>query len=114
MELVLVRHGRVEGHPYNPPDNVPLGALGRRQAQYTAERLAAEAPYDALLCSPLVRACQTAGIIGERLGRVPQIVGDLREIARSEVGRAVLCELLGSLGIETNLAAKKFAQHSAW
>lgn len=105
MELVFVRHGRVEGHPYNPPDNVSLSALGRRQAQYTAECLAAEAPYDALLCSPLARACQTAGIISERLGRAPQIIADLREITRSEVGRAVLYELLAGVGIETSLAA---------
>lgn len=68
--LFLVRHGEV----YNPRHvcygDLPgfgLSAAGRRQAHAAAEHLIA-ADADLLLCSPLRRARETAGIIGRRLG----------------------------------------------
>ncbi|MBI5877926.1 MAG: histidine phosphatase family protein [Chloroflexi bacterium] len=103
MELVLIRHGRVAGHPYNPTDDVPLGDIGRRQAAWTAGRLAGDAPYDWLVSSPLARARQTAEIIGAGLGKPFTLMGDLREVSRREVGRALLVELAHRLGLAARL-----------
>ncbi|MEX2185261.1 MAG: histidine phosphatase family protein [Pirellulales bacterium] len=68
MILLLVRHGesqfnaagRIQGQL-----DVPLSDTGRRQAAAVAERLAAE-PLDALYCSPLSRALETAQAIAAR------------------------------------------------
>ena len=86
MELVLIRHGRVQGNPLRPQDDTPLGDVGRRQAQQVAGRLAQDAPpYDALLCSPLRRAQETAHVIGAQLSLQPQVVDELIEMRRHEM-----------------------------
>ena len=54
---------------------VPLDDTGKAQAQDLAERAtggAAGRPFAALWCSPLLRARQTADIVGTRLGLVPR------------------------------------------
>src|SRR3569623_193897 len=80
-ELLLVRHGetdwnaegRLQGHT-----DRPLNDHGRRQAKEVAERLAGEGA-DAIYASDLLRAKETAEIVGERRG-VPVVVdADLRE-----------------------------------
>jgi probable phosphoglycerate mutase len=79
--LLLVRHGetdwnaegRLQGHT-----DRPLNDFGRRQAKELAERLAGEGA-DAIYASDLVRARDTAEIIGARLGLPVVIDADLRE-----------------------------------
>ena len=79
--LLLVRHGetdwnaegRLQGHT-----DRPLNDYGRRQAKELAERLAAEGA-DAIYASDLVRAKETAEIVGERLGLTVVVDPDLRE-----------------------------------
>jgi broad specificity phosphatase PhoE len=79
--LLLVRHGetdwnaegRLQGHT-----DRPLNDYGRRQAAELAERLADEGA-DAIYASDLVRARDTAEIIGARLGLPVVIDADLRE-----------------------------------
>lgn len=85
MELVLVRHGRIAGRPMRPRDDSPLSALGREQARRTADYLANERPIALLVCSPLLRARQTAQIIGERLQREPLVVDTLTEMTDREL-----------------------------
>ena len=79
--LMLVRHGetdwnadgRLQGHT-----DRPLSDFGRRQARQLAGELADE-ELDAIYASDLARACETAEIIGERLGLPVVLDPDLRE-----------------------------------
>ena len=79
--LLLVRHGetdwnaegRVQGHT-----DRPLNDFGRRQAKELADRLAGEGA-DAIYTSDLVRAKETAEIVGERLGLTVVVDPGLRE-----------------------------------
>jgi len=56
--------------PYDPNDpielqvNVPLSEEGRRQAYALIEPIRALGPFDALCSSPLIRALETASIVG--------------------------------------------------
>jgi len=73
VEFVLVRHGQPEWvkDGLNVVDP-PLTALGHAQAARMAEQLAGER-FDEVLCSPLLRARQTAAPLFERLGRAEHI-----------------------------------------
>lgn len=81
MYFYLIRHGeteynnngRVQGHT-----DVPLSELGLRQAEALAERLAGE-QFDALYCSDLLRASQTADAICSRCGTEKTLEPLLRE-----------------------------------
>jgi probable phosphoglycerate mutase len=72
--VYLARHGqtaynlegRFQGHL-----PVPLDATGRAQAQELAERAAAH-DFRVLWCSPLLRARETADIVGRRIGLEPR------------------------------------------
>jgi broad specificity phosphatase PhoE len=65
LQLTLIRHGltdwntsrRFQGH-----SDVPLSAEGRRQAEELAQRLKKARSIDAVYCSPLARAAETAKI----------------------------------------------------
>ena len=79
--LLLVRHGetdwnadgRLQGHT-----DRPLSDFGRRQADELAGELAGEG-LEAIYSSDLVRARETAEIVGERLGLGVALDPDLRE-----------------------------------
>src|SRR5262245_53202123 len=80
----IIRHGetdwnlsgRWQGHA-----DVPLNALGRAQAQRLAERLRREdTRLDSIYSSDLLRAWETALIIGDALGVAPRPLPALREI----------------------------------
>jgi len=79
---VLLRHGDTElspEHRFCGLRDVPLSAIGTRQAKAAACRLAAGAPIDAAVSSPLQRAVATAAIAARELGRTVVIDDDLRE-----------------------------------
>jgi broad specificity phosphatase PhoE len=79
--LLLVRHGetdwnadgRLQGHT-----DRPLSDFGRRQARRLADELADE-ELEALYASDLLRARETAEIVGERLELPVVLDSDLRE-----------------------------------
>ena len=79
--IVLVRHGQYDDDDRQDPEvGNALTELGRRQARITGERLAATTPkVDLVYASPMTRARETAAIIGEVLGKKPEILRDLRE-----------------------------------
>jgi 2,3-bisphosphoglycerate-dependent phosphoglycerate mutase len=80
MELVLIRHGEPEWvRDGLNVDNPPLTRRGVRQAEATAEALRHE-HFDEVLCSPLVRARQTAAPLFAALGRPETIDPWLEEI----------------------------------
>ena len=83
--VYLVRHGQSEWNvlrlTQGQTTHPPLTALGREQAAAAAETVAADLAGRAarLVTSDLVRAVETAGIIGERLGLVAEVDVRLRE-----------------------------------
>jgi phosphohistidine phosphatase len=67
MELYLVRHAEAAG---GEPDELrPLTPAGREQARSLGERLRESGVRpDAILTSPLLRARETAALVGRELG----------------------------------------------
>jgi broad specificity phosphatase PhoE len=72
--LYLARHGQtaynLEGR-FQGQQQVPLDDTGRAQAADLAERAAAHS-FRALWCSPLLRARETADVVGRRIGLEPR------------------------------------------
>jgi broad specificity phosphatase PhoE len=67
-QLCLVRHGQPDWEPGGRAvDDPALSELGRRQAEQLAKALAGER-FDAIYCSPVRRAVQTAAPLVEQLG----------------------------------------------
>jgi alpha-ribazole phosphatase len=82
MRLILIRHGETEWNAtlrYQGHSDIPLNERGREQARITGARLAR---YDAtaLYTSDILRAVQTAELIGAAVKLAPQTLPDLREI----------------------------------
>jgi broad specificity phosphatase PhoE len=73
--VYFVRHGQSEDNVapvFQSPDS-PLSAVGRAQAARIAERVA-KLSFQALLASPYRRAQETAAVIGNITGKVPEFV----------------------------------------
>ena len=95
MRLVIVRHA--EAASGQPDELRPLTAGGRAQARALGERLRADGVEpEAVVCSPLLRARETAAALGlgtpsidERLapGAAPE---DVRAVAADYTGTVVL------------------------
>jgi uncharacterized phosphatase len=77
----------------HPHDDDALSALGEEQARRVAEYLTLDPPYDLLVCSPLLRARQTAQIISKRLRLEPVVIEALFEMTDRELGRLMLAAL---------------------
>ena len=82
--ILLARHGETTENRerrFQGQKDVPLNERGREQAQALAEAAAAEErPIAALYTSPLVRASETAGIVGDRIGLEPRPDDRLKEV----------------------------------
>ena len=79
---ILLRHGDTDlspEHRFSGLRDLPLSAHGARQAKAAACRLAAGAPIDAVVSSPLQRAVATAAVAADELGLRAVIDDDLRE-----------------------------------
>jgi broad specificity phosphatase PhoE len=87
--MYLLRHAATEANLAQPPrlqgrrHNPPLARLGVRQAEATRDYLAVR-PIDAVFCSPMLRAIQTATIIAAPHGLSPVPIEALTEC---DVGR---------------------------
>lgn len=80
--LYLIRHGEIQSvfpRRFVGSQELPLNETGRRQMTDMAEFLALR-PIDRLICSPLSRCRESAMIIGNRLGKVPDVYHQLAEI----------------------------------
>ncbi|WP_017615149.1 histidine phosphatase family protein [Nocardiopsis salina] len=80
-ELSLVRHGRTVWHAenrYAGSSDVALDPVGRDQADQLAAWIR-EHPHDAVACSPLTRARQSAAPAARALGLAPVVVPGLAE-----------------------------------
>jgi probable phosphoglycerate mutase len=81
--LYLVRHGQTAAntnHQLAGSTDVPLDPLGEIQAAEVAEHFRT-LPFDALLSSPLIRARQTAHMIGAASGHDPVPIPGLVEMS---------------------------------
>ena len=81
-KLILCRHGETEENRAGLLQGRTPGTLsaeGWKQAGKLAERLAGEG-VDALVCSDLQRAMDTAGVVGRALGLQPRTTPLLREM----------------------------------
>ncbi|HLX51945.1 MAG TPA: histidine phosphatase family protein [Streptosporangiaceae bacterium] len=86
-EFLLIRHGESErarpGEPFPVADGRADPALapeGAVQAEQVAARLASGKPIDAIYVTSLRRTAQTAAPLAGRLGLVPIVERDLREV----------------------------------
>jgi broad specificity phosphatase PhoE len=82
VRLLLVRHGETDWNAslrYQGHASISLNARGRRQAQHAAEALRRYGAA-ALYASDVVRAWETAELIGAALSLVPQPLPGLREV----------------------------------
>lgn len=82
QHIYFVRHGTTEWMEHKKIQgisDIPLSAGGRKEAEKTA-RVFTEIELDAVYCSPLLRAYETAAIICKSKDRQPQIIPDLREL----------------------------------
>ena len=81
MQIYFVRHGQTEWNLLGKMQgntDIPLNDIGREQARRTAEKLK-HIPIDAIYCSPLIRAYETAEIINQNW-KLPLFVDErLRE-----------------------------------
>jgi broad specificity phosphatase PhoE len=82
MRLYFARHGESEANVqqvfWNQPEKYSLTEKGREQARALVDSLAGIA-FTALYCSPVLRAVQTAEIIGRQLHLTPMNADGLRE-----------------------------------
>ena len=95
MELLLIRHAlpvRVDEGSVEGPADPALAELGHRQAGALAEWLAGE-PIDALWCSPMRRAVETAAPLAERLGLEVQLDEGVAEYDRDSASYIPIEEL---------------------
>jgi ribonuclease H / adenosylcobalamin/alpha-ribazole phosphatase len=79
---VLLRHGDTQlspEHRFSGLRDLPLSPMGTRQARAAAYHLAAGAPIDAVVSSPLQRAVATAAIAAGELGLTAVVDDDLSE-----------------------------------
>jgi len=86
INLVLVRHGQADGvTPVPGLIGTALSPLGSKQANRVAQRLAV-VPFDALYCSDMARAHQTALEIHRHHPKAPLMVDpDIQEISSFQV-----------------------------
>ena len=74
MQIYLVRHGQSQNNAGGASaHNVPLTDLGHEQVRRAAETLADQEKFEALYCSPLKRALQSAATLHARLGLAPYV-----------------------------------------
>ena len=91
MELYLIRHGQSTNNAGKAPHaaDPPLSDLGCQQAYYVGKALQREG-ISRLYCSPMLRALQTAEIVGGMLSLAPHVHTGLHEwdgIWEASVGR---------------------------
>jgi probable phosphoglycerate mutase len=86
VPLLLARHGQTADNANGlilGRRDPPLSELGEQQARQLAVRARARG-VSVVWCSPLLRTCQTASIVGAALGIEPVVIEDLIESARGE------------------------------
>jgi probable phosphoglycerate mutase len=95
---ILLRHGDTRlspEHRFSGQSDEPLSEDGARQVSAAARRLAAGAPIDAIVSSPLPRAAATAAIVAGELGLPTATDDDLAETDFGEWEGLTFAEIKG-------------------
>jgi len=83
MQIILIRHGEVEGiHPerFRGRMELELTALGRQQAKAVAQRIAAEFSPQAVYTSPMGRCRETGADIAAACGLSAQVLEGVNDL----------------------------------
>jgi 2,3-bisphosphoglycerate-dependent phosphoglycerate mutase len=97
-EVLLVRHGETDDNAadrFQGQLDTRLNDRGREQARALARLLAPEG-LRAMYSSPLLRACETAEIIGARLGLQPVLDARLMEADSGDWSGRLYAEIIGA------------------
>ncbi len=84
MRIIILRHGQTEWNAlqrYQGQTDIPLNDTGREQAYQVVRLLKEQEAVQAIYCSDLSRASETAQIIGDSLGINPISDARLRELS---------------------------------
>ena len=87
MRIIMLRHGQTDWNAqqkYQGQSDIPLNDTGREQASQAALLIKGQEPVQAIYCSDLVRAHETAEIIGRSLRIEPICDARLRELSFGE------------------------------
>ncbi|PKM77991.1 MAG: alpha-ribazole phosphatase [Firmicutes bacterium HGW-Firmicutes-15] len=87
MRIIMVRHGQTDWNAqqkYQGQSDIPLNETGRAQAYQTALHLQDQESPQVIFCSDLMRARETAQIIGRSLGIESICDARLRELSFGE------------------------------
>jgi broad specificity phosphatase PhoE len=106
-ELILIRHGNAV--PVNGGYlHAPLTTLGKQQAAQTGQHLREKyQPVDGFYTSPVLRAQETAAIIGSKIGEIPQVEAGIQEMEILELPILALLEVFSLFDpVEDYLEAK--------
>ena len=99
MELYLIRHGQSTNNAGLPHvADPPLSNLGKQQAYYVGKALQ-RARISRLYCSPMLRALQTAEIIGGILSLAPHIYIGLHWTMNHETARLLITPMTPYEGV---------------
>jgi broad specificity phosphatase PhoE len=93
--FLFIRHTAHDFLGHKIPGRLPgvhLNALGVKQAEQLGERLFI-LPIDAIYCSPLERACETAAPLAKRLNIEPQVSDAFNEVDMADWTDKTLSEL---------------------
>ena len=113
VRLLLARHGQTEWHHdnrYLSRTDIGLNETGRREAWMLARRAQEERP-DLVLCSPLMRALETARLSAEACGIEPKTDERLRELDFGEWEGKTLAEIRERDPESVNLFEEDPARH---
>jgi probable phosphoglycerate mutase len=116
--LILVRHGQQQWPERPDPtlddwDDAPLSDVGRTQAEVVGRSLATE-DIDAVYCSHLIRAHDTARQVAAHHGLEPTVVKGLREVGvfRDLPGDATVRQVMARP--EVKAAQERFVVERRW
>jgi probable phosphoglycerate mutase len=113
VRLLLVRHGQTEWHRdnrYVSRTDIGLNETGCREALMLASRAEEEGP-DLVLCSPLVRALETARPSAEACGMEAKADERLRELDFGEWEGRTLAEIREEVPESASLFEEDPARH---
>ncbi|MEM0158845.1 MAG: histidine phosphatase family protein [Thermoplasmataceae archaeon] len=110
--VLLIRHGESTANTLglisDDLEGYPLTEKGRRQAERTARELAG-IPVDHILTSPVQRCRETATVIGNAIGRKPEIDPRIRETGMGRLSNTKLEDL--PEGTRETLGMESWASH---
>lgn len=113
-DLILIRHGQADRASKNYL-RAPLTALGRAQATLTGRYLReAQEKVDAFYSSPLVRARETAVLIGGEIGLDPSVKSGLQEMMSSELLPIIILETMARIGLFHDYLLKNVGKPQRW